>query len=121
MTSSYLFYLVYLERRLFPDQYKMTASSKSNNSKATQMYTPNISIKERANEPEFAEVHSNLSDLNLEWKETEKSERAGNEKCTRRSPTGTREVYIFTWGLGSVSSSLQWRWQGLIAPPFEAG
>lgn len=50
MTSSYLFYLVYLERRLFPDQYKMTASSKSNNSKATQMYTPNISIKERANE-----------------------------------------------------------------------
>lgn len=74
MTSSYLFYLGYLERRLIPDRYKMTASSTSSNSKATQMFTPNISIKERANEREFAKVRSNLCDLDLGWKETEKSE-----------------------------------------------
>ncbi len=48
--SSSLFYLVYQERRLIPDRYKMTASFKSNNSKATKKFTPNISIRESANE-----------------------------------------------------------------------
>ncbi len=48
--SSSLFYLVYQERRLIPDHYKMTASFKSNNSKTTKKFTPNISIRESANE-----------------------------------------------------------------------
>lgn len=67
MTSSYLFYLIYLERKLIPDQYKMTAL-RATTPKPQKCSLPIYQLKKERRE--FTEVHSNLSALDLGWKET---------------------------------------------------